>query len=150
MEKEPYTAYQFIGLMLFSAFVLFFFTFPVSGSYFWMILIIFLLSGSILFWVLSTYTDPGYMNKHPKLQFLTLVERFDPSCLCPKCMVIWTPRSWHCNICDRCVEWFDHHCPWINNCIGTNNHGFFLTFIIFLYFYLLMITIFCTLKFESD
>lgn len=136
--------------MGFSFFVLILFTFPVSDSLAWVIFILALFLGSTIFWLLATFIDPGYMRKHPKLQFLTLVERFDSSCLCPKCKVIWTPWSRHCNICDKCVERFDHHCPWINNCIGTNNHGYFLFFIIFLYFYLLSISIFCTLKFDSD
>jgi len=37
--------------------------------------------------------------------------------------------SMHCIICDICIEDFDHHCFWVNNCIGGNNLS---TFIIFL------------------
>ena len=27
--------------------------------------------------------------------------------------------------CDRCVEHFDHHCKWLNNCIGASNYRCF-------------------------
>lgn len=50
--------------------------------------------------------------------------------LCPECQVIRTARSRHCAICNQCVERFDHHCPWINNCVGINNHNAFLMFLI--------------------
>lgn len=52
--------------------------------------------------------------------------------MCPECKVIRTPRSRHCNICNLCVERFDHHCPYINNCVGYNNHVYFLLFIFFI------------------
>jgi len=105
---------------------------------------------SMILWVVAWLRDPGYLERDNSLEFMYLLETFEANCLCPDCKLIRTPRSRHCNICNRCVERFDHHCPWINNCIGTWNHGYFLTFILFLYVYLILIIIFCTIKFESD
>ena len=49
----------------------------------------------------------------------------------------------HCNICDYCIEKFDHHCPWIGTCIGKKNYFFFMLYIIFSAIYFLLIIIFC-------
>ena len=49
--------------------------------------------------------------------------------MCPDCEVLRTPRSRHCAICNKCVERFDHHCPWINNCVGIHNHNSFMVFL---------------------
>lgn len=45
-------------------------------------------------------------------------------------MVNKTPNSKHCIICEKCVDGFDHHCYWVNNCIGKKNFFIFLIFIV--------------------
>jgi palmitoyltransferase len=42
----------------------------------------------------------------------------------------------HCSMCGSCVLNRDHHCFWIDNCIGYLNHKCFLSYLIFLLFFL--------------
>lgn len=47
---------------------------------------------------------------------------------CVKCNCNKPPRAHHCSLCGRCVLGMDHHCPWMNNCIGLRNQKSFLLF----------------------
>lgn len=33
-------------------------------------------------------------------------------------------------VCRTCVHRFDHHCVWVNNCIGASNAGVFLLYLL--------------------
>ena len=45
---------------------------------------------------------------------------------CLQCYVVRPNRSHHCSICKGCVLGMDHHCPWINNCVGIFNKKYFI------------------------
>ncbi|KAL0065621.1 palmitoyltransferase akr1 [Marasmius tenuissimus] len=55
--------------------------------------------------------------------------RLNGQTFCIQCMARKPLRSKHCRICDKCVARHDHHCPWVWNCVGVNNHRQFVLFV---------------------
>lgn len=78
--------------------------------------------------------NAGVLKPEKNKTFLELLRDINPADLCPECEVIRSARSRHCAICNQCVERFDHHCPWINNCVGVGNHNAFLVFLFAIWF----------------
>lgn len=73
--------------------------------------------------------DPGFVpeSQEPAFVLLAAEENAVP---CPTCVTRKPLRSKHCPACRRCVYRFDHHCPWISNCVGVGNHTSFLFFLV--------------------
>ncbi|XP_017273968.1 palmitoyltransferase ZDHHC4 [Kryptolebias marmoratus] len=78
-------------------------------------------------------TDPGTVTKKKVSSQLHIYpydrRLFHPGVSCPTCQLVKPARSKHCRVCDRCVQRFDHHCIWVNNCIGAQNSRYFLLYL---------------------
>lgn len=80
--------------------------------------------------------EPGYaprslneMDRRATIEKLVEDGRLNGMSYCIVCMARRPLRSKHCRHCKRCVARHDHHCPWVANCIGVNNHRQFIVFI---------------------
>eukprot|EP00667_Euglena_gracilis_P017541 EG_transcript_18493 len=51
---------------------------------------------------------------------------------CKHCKLPKPPRAHHCHMCGTCILKMDHHCPWINACVGHFNHRYFILFVLYL------------------
>ncbi|XP_077215119.1 protein S-acyltransferase 24-like [Tasmannia lanceolata] len=105
---------------------------------------VFLASAGLIMFYRCSRKDPGYikMNLHDSQNLkddepLLKMELDNPallagnwSQLCATCKIVRPLRAKHCSTCDRCVEQFDHHCPWVSNCIGKRNKWDFFMFLI--------------------
>lgn len=60
---------------------------------------------------------------------------------CDICRSYVLVNSRHCKKCGRCVENFDHHCIWVNNCVGSKNYCLFLAMIALTFLSMLMFLI---------
>lgn len=83
-------------------------------------------------WWKACRTDPGMVtpkNVAGLCEIYPWDDQIFASGECSTCQLKKPARSKHCGLCDICVCRFDHHCIWINNCVGVGNHKWFLSFL---------------------
>lgn len=54
---------------------------------------------------------------------------YDGEAECSTCKFKKPARSKHCRVCDVCISRQDHHCIWINQCVGEKNYRWFLFYL---------------------
>lgn len=71
---------------------------------------------------------------------------------CEKCLgkETWKPmRAHHCRECGFCVFKMDHHCPWVNNCVGHRNMKYFLQFVLYIMLASAELSLLCVMSFYN-
>ncbi|KAF9883466.1 palmitoyltransferase akr1 [Aspergillus nanangensis] len=139
LQKTPFLAGVFAGSLFWVGVRYVFYVLPATYSTSSILNIFFVIFFSLTayFYIFAMVGDPGFVPKlgsrsqqRGVIRELFSEWKFDEENFCVPCMARKPLRSKHCRRCGRCVAKHDHHCPWIDNCVGANNLRHFVLYII--------------------
>ncbi|XP_062398315.1 palmitoyltransferase ZDHHC12-A-like [Sardina pilchardus] len=89
---------------------------------------------SVMLYFTVSLMDPGFVLSDVEISSTNEeLEEMMPQTArlrrCGYCLLLQPMRAKHCKACNKCVRRFDHHCPWIENCVGERNHRWFLLYL---------------------
>ena len=134
----------------FVSFLCFFFL-RTCSLIFWQLVASILLLMVTVFMGLTSFTNPGLIARptasvrranHERYQLrreetppFVIVEASGgcievPTKYCTVCGLVRPPRASHCRETDRCIERWDHFCPWVGTAVGLRNYRWFVLFVL--------------------
>ena len=136
-NSKSYLTYQrifnsimFICLHFIFEFLLFLFLLSKINIHLYYIVFWLLIISLFISFFIANRSDPGFLEAKDNLTWLQMVEKkIHINEYCPYCRVKKTSTVKHCHVCKKCISGFDHHCNWIDNCVGENNKYSFIVFV---------------------
>ena len=97
------------------------------------------------------FKDPGHVGEDKARGSLMHLFRKYGQDTCIKCGTAQNQKDviFHCWECNQCTEEYDHHCPWIRNCVGKGNKHWFNWYLIVFELDLLFHSVILWLIFEK-
>ncbi|XP_035235235.1 probable palmitoyltransferase ZDHHC12 [Anguilla anguilla] len=104
------------------------------------VLFVLLVLVSVLLYFAVSLMDPGFVVSDSDAKFTLGVSEEEQEMIpntskairlrrCGYCLLQQPMRAKHCQNCKHCVRRYDHHCPWIENCVGERNHRWFVLYL---------------------
>ncbi|CAF3852274.1 unnamed protein product [Rotaria sp. Silwood2] len=90
----------------------------------------------LIAFIIISFLDPAEdavidQSRGPKANFdRHMHQHVITNLYCNICEVHVTTNAKHCSSCNKCIYSFDHHCIWLNTCVGGKNYRLFFSMLI--------------------
>ena len=92
---------------------------------------------ALFLYLRAKFMDPGVVRKEHLKEGVNIRDLakdiHSHHTFCFACGIFQPPKTKHCKLCDWCVRGFDHHCAWMNTCVGHRNHRVFVIMVALLF-----------------